>query len=295
MYMKTKQHLLLGAMAMGLACTLGACQNDGETVDLTVPIDLSFTPGVQTRATIAETGETFEAGDRVGVFITQKDAPLEVSGNYVNNAALTFDGSQWKPERTIYWDGGTYNIYGYYPYLSTISSADNLPFSVATDQSTAEGYEASDFLWAQALNTSASSQPVNLTFSHRMSRMLIQLVKGEDYEDDLPEDAAVYLHNTVPDATIDLSAGVVTRDPYATAQSLRARSLGNHRYAVLTVPQRLDNRQPLVEVVMQGVSYLYESKFVFKAGIQHTVQLVVSKNPEQIKIEIGGELENWSN
>ena len=128
-----------------------------------------------------------------------------------------------------------------------------------------------------------------------MSRMLIQLVKGEDYEGDLPEDAAVYLHNTAPDATIDLSAGLVTRDPYATAQSLRARSLGNHRYAVLTVPQRLDNRQPLVEVVMQGVSYLYESKFVFKAGIQHTVQLVVSKNPEQIKIEIGGELENWSN
>lgn len=290
-----KRHTLLSATALALLLTATACQEKAdlpaEQADANVMTFRIAHPGEATRAT----DTAFEQGDRVGVFITQKDAPLEVSGNYVNNAALTFDGSQWKPERTIYWDGGTYNIYGYYPYLSTISSADNLPFSVATDQSTAEGYEASDFLWAQALNTSASGQPVNLTFSHRMSRMLIQLVKGEDYEGDLPEDAAVYLHNTVPDATIDLSAGVVTRDPYATAQSLRARSLGNHRYAVLTVPQRLDNRQPLVEVVMQGVSYLYESKFVFKAGIQHTVQLVVSKNPEQIKIEIGGELENWSN
>ena len=66
-----------------------------------------------------------------------------------------------------------------------------------------------------------------------------------------------------------------------------------HTYAAIIVPQRLDNRQPLVEVIMKGVSYLYESKFVFKPGIQHSVQLVVSKNPEQIKIEIGGELENW--
>ena len=290
-----KRHTLLSATALALLLAATACQEKADLpagqADANVMTFRIAHSGETTRAT----DTAFEQDDRVGIFITQKDAPLEVSGNYVNNAALTLDGSLWKPERIIYWDGGTYDIYGYYPYLSTISSADNLPFSVATDQSTPEGYEASDFLWAQAPNASASDKAVALTFSHRMSRILIQLVKGEDYEGDLPEDAAVYLHNTVPDATIDLSAGLVTRDPYATAQSLRARSLGNHRYAVLTVPQRLDNRQPLVEVVMQGVSYLYESKFVFKAGIQHTVQLVVSKNPEQIKIEIGGELENWSN
>ena len=288
-----KRHTLLSATALALLLAATACQEKADLpagqADANVMTFRIAHPGETTRAT----DTAFEQDDRVGIFITQKDAPLEVSGNYVNNAALTLDGSLWKPERIIYWDGGTYDIYGYYPYLSTISSADNLPFSVATDQSTPEGYEASDFLWAQAPNASASDKAVALTFSHRMSRILIQLVKGEDYEGDLPEDAAVYLHNTVPDATIDLSAGLVTRDPYATAQSLRARSLGNHRYAVLTVPQRLDNRQPLVEVIMKGVSYLYESKFVFKPGIQHSVQLVVSKNPEQIKIEIGGELENW--
>ncbi len=289
-----KRYTLLPCAALAMLLATTACQ---EKISLPTGQDdpnvMTFCivhPGEVTRVT----SNAFENGDQVGIFITQKDTPLEMSGNYVNNASLTFNGSQWTPARTIYWDGGTYNIYGYYPYLSAIPSVDDLPFSVATDQSTAEGYEASDFLWTSSQNVSASNTSVNLTFSHRMSRMLIQLVKGEDYEGDLPEEAEVYLHNTVPDATIDLSAGVVTRAPYATAQSLRARSLGNHRYAVLVVPQRLDNRQPLVEVVMQGVSYLYESKFVFKAGIQHTVQLVVSKNPEQIKIEIGGELENWT-
>ena len=291
--MKLYNVLSTGAAAMLLALT--SCQDEVTAVEEQanpniMTFDIAY-PGQQTRVT----GNAFESGDRVGLFITQQDLPLEVSGNYVNNASLSFNGAQWEPESPIYWDGGTYNIYAYYPQIESVSSVDNLPVSVATDQQAEGGYEKSDFLWASNLGAVADNTPVSLQFSHRMSRMLIQLVKGEDYEGELPEDAEVYIHNTVPQATIDLSVGIVTRDPYATTQSIRAQSLGNHRYAAIVVPQRLDNRQPLVEVIMQGVSYLYESKFIFKQGIQHNVQLVVSKNPEQIKIEIGGELEDWNN
>lgn len=289
--MKLYNVLSTGAAAMLLALT--SCQDEYASIGTqdtpnVMTFDISY-PGQQTRVT----NNTFESGDRVGLFITQQDKPLEVSGNYVNNATLNFDGSQWTSEKPIYWDGGTYNIYSYYPPIETVPSVDNLPFSIATDQNAEEGYEKSDFLWASRLAATASNTPISLQFNHRMSRMLIQLVKGEDYEGELPDNAEVYIHNTVPQATIDLSVGIVTRDPYATTQSVRAQSLGNRRYAAIIVPQRLDNRQPLVEVIMQGVSYLYESKFVFKQGIQHNVQLVISKNPEQIKIEIGGELEDW--
>lgn len=155
-------------------------------------------------------------------------------------------------------------------------------------------YELSDFLWAKSPNLSATSSPVSMTFRHCMSRLDIRLVKGEDYEGDLPEDAVVYIHNTVTSATADLNAGIVTKNPYASAQTVTAHDLGNHRYSAILVPQRLDNRVPLVEVVMKGVSYLVESKFLFKQGVCHTLTLVISKNPEQIKIEIGGELENWN-
>ena len=184
-------------------------------------------------------------------------------------------------------------MYGYFPYTTPLSSVDDAPFSLSLDQNTTGGYEASDFLWANQTGVTASNGQVQLQFSHRMSRLLIKLIKGEDYEGDLPAEAEVYVHNTVPSATIDLSVGVVTRHPHGTAHSIRARSLGNHTYAAIIVPQRLNNRQPLVEVIMKGVSYLYESKFLFKQGIQHSVQLAVSKNPEQVKIEIGGEIENW--
>lgn len=294
--MNKKLHILTAGLMTVLLAVGSGCNDDATPVSQTEKNDLMTFNVLHPRQAASGTKVTstaFESGDRVGLFITRQDAPLEVSGNYVNNAALTFDGSQWTTEKPVYWDGGTYNIYAYYPQTSPVTSVDDLPFSVATDQNAAGGYEASDFLWATQQNASASDTPVSLQFAHHMSRMLIRLVEGEDYEGELPADAEVYIHNTVPEATIDLSAGVVTRDDYGTRQSIRAQSLGNHTYAAIIVPQRLDNRQPLVEVIMKGVSYLYESKFVFKPGVQHSVQLVITKNPEQVKIEIGGELENW--
>lgn len=294
--MNKKLHILTAGLMTVLLAVGSGCNDDTMPVSQTEKNDLMTFNVLHPRQAASGTKVTstaFESGDRVGLFITRQDAPLEVSGNYVNNAALTFDGSQWTTEKPVYWDGGTYNIYAYYPQTSPVTSVDDLPFCVATDQNAAGGYEASDFLWAMQQNATASDTPVSLQFAHRMSRMLIRLVEGEDYEGELPADAEVYIHNTVPEATIDLSAGVVTRDDYGTRQSIRAQSLGNHTYAAIIVPQRLDNRQPLVEVIMKGVSYLYESKFVFKPGVQHSVQLVITKNPEQVKIEIGGELENW--
>lgn len=44
---------------------------------------------------------------------------------------------------------------------------------------------------------------------------------------------------------------------------------------------------------MKGVSYMYESKFVFKPGVEHLVNLIITNNPDNVKIEIGGEVENW--
>lgn len=64
-------------------------------------------------------------------------------------------------------------------------------------------------------------------------------------------------------------------------------------YSAIIVPQRIENRMPLIEVVMKGVSYLFESKFQFKPGTEHLVNLIISDNPDQVKIDIGGEITDW--
>ena len=245
------------------------------------------------------TATAFESGDRAGVFMTDAGVALEASGNRLNNELLTCEGADWTTARTLYWDEGEFDVFAYYPYDGELRVVDDVPFSVArnqhamVDDAGMDGYEASDFLWANSRGVAASEEPVRLSFRHRMSRLVVRLVPGDDYEGDIPEDARVYVHNTVPEATIDLSVGLVTKDAYASAETIEAKKEETGKYAAIVVPQRLDNQVPLIEIVVEGVSYMVERKFVFKQVIQHTVNVTLAKNPDQVKIEIGGEIEDW--
>lgn len=290
------------AACLGLALCLAGCGQEEMTEAGEQPADVmrfSLThPDEGTRTRVTETH--FEKDDRIGLYVCTAEAPLEVGGNYVNNALLTFNGSAWHPERPIFWNNGSYDVYAYYPQVSPVTSVDDLPFSVATDQQAAGneqtpgGYEASDFLWASTKKQTAGNEAVKLNFRHCMSKLTVRLVKGPDYDgDELPE-AEVYVHNTVTEATVDLAVGIVTPAKFGKLHTVKAKAAGKDEYTAVLVPQRIANRVPLIEVVMKGVSYLVETNFRFKQGIHHTFTLIISKNPEQVKIEIGGELENWT-
>lgn len=278
-----------------VSCTGESMEPDNNKSNGKVAMEFTFSHPSQSRAT--ET--SFENGDVVGLFVAEAEKPLEISGNTVNNESLTYSGSSWKPARQLYWDAGVYNAYAYYPRLDAINSISDLSFEVRTDQrgvsdTGMSSYEASDFLFASSRGLQASENPVNLQFRHILSKISIRLIKGEDYEGDIPETATVYIHNTVTEATVDLAAGVATKAVRGQRKSVTARQDGATSYSAILVPQRLENRVPLIEVVMNGVSFLYESKFLFKPGIHHIVNLVVDKNPEQVKIEIGGEITDWN-
>lgn len=248
---------------------------------------------------VRATDSNFETGDRIGLYVSAAGAPLEIGGNLVNNEALIFDGSQWTAARTLYWDEGTYNAYAYYPYIKDVSSVEDQLFSVSVDQSTVRtstslgGYEASDLLFATSKGVRASDEPVQLAFRHIMSKITIRLVKGEDFEGEMPKNATVYVHNTVTEATIDLQAGVATRHAKAPRQTITAHHDGDNLYSAIVVPQRIENRMPFIEVIMNNMSYLYESKFLFKPGMEHFVNLIIPNNPNSTKIEIGGGIKNW--
>lgn len=282
--------IMAGAMALAMV----GCDKFDKASE--TPDEIRFR--AEYPAVTKASGSAFEKGDAVGVYMTKYDGEtaglLQVSGNYANNIRTVFDGSAWKSSPVIYWEDGMFDVYAYYPYDKP-ASVDTYAFSVAADQSspaTAEalsGYEASDFLWAKAEKVSRMDV-VPLTFRHSMSRFVVKLQKGEDYSGDLPSDAVVRIHNTVTAAEIDLASGIVSKNAYEGAQSITARQEAVGVYSAIIVPQRLDTRRPLVEVLANGVSYLIESSFVFKAGTQHVMTVTLSNNPDQVKIEIGGEI-----
>lgn len=295
-----KKHIIRYASFALAILGMVSCSEEVETTShykdaQSTPMTFAVNYPGQSRATAT----SFESNDKIGLYVAESKAPLEIGGNLVNNEALTYDGSKWEAARTLYWDEGTYNAYAYYPYIQGVSSTTDQPFSVALDQSTPKtatapgGYEASDLLFATSKDIQASNSPISLNFKHIMSKLKIRLIKGEDFEGDMPTHAQVTIHSTVPTATIDLQAGVATRYVKGTQQSIIAHQESDYIYSAIIVPQRIENRRPLIEVVMKGVSYLYESRFQFKPGTEHLVNFIISDNPDQVKIEIGGEIQNW--
>lgn len=293
-----KRQILYIGMALSVIA-FASCSSDNDVTE--VPKSAKETPmtfDVQHPSQTRATASAFEEGDRIGLYVAEASSPLEISGNLVNNEALTLTAGKWTPSRNLFWDEGQYNAYAYYPYMK-VESIEDQDIEVATDQSLpGEGgsmspYEASDLLYAQTKGVAASASPVSLTFRHLMSRLTIRLVKSEDFEGEMPTDAVILIHNTVPTASVDLSAGIVTRKTKGVKRTIKARQESNFQFGAIIVPQRLDNRVPLIEVVMKGVSCLFESKFLFKPGVNHLVNLVIANSPDQVKIEVGGEVENW--
>lgn len=288
---KFMKYLIIGCCSTLLATLLASCAKDELAVEDPNIMRFNFThPDAVTK--LSE--NMFEAGDTIGLYITESTGKLDYSGNYVNNAMLAYNSGQWSPSNPIYWNDGTYNAYAYYPYVKDVGSITDFPVSVSTDQSNNINYMRSDFLWCSNKKIEAGNGVVQMHFAHKMSRIMIRLEKSEYYEGDLPKDATVLIHNTVTEATADLNVGNVTKNSKAGVKTIKAKDLGNNRYTAIVVPQRLDTRRPLVEIITKGVSYLYETKFIFKPGVQHNVTLIISDNPERIKIEIGGEIENWT-
>ena len=245
------------------------------------------------------TASAFEQNDQMSVYVTKYEADtpsmLQFSGNYANNVKSTFDGVKWNSSTPVYWSEGKFDVFAFYPYGEPTSVKD-YRFSVALDQSTTRtpealgGYEASDLLWAKATAVTKAGGIVPLTFSHRMSKLTVKLKKGPEYEGAFPDDIVVRVHNVVCDATVDIASGIVTVDGRATRKSVTANKLALDTYSAIIVPQRMDNKLLLIEIMTKGVSYLVEGRFVFKAGMEHIYTVTLNGNPDQIKIEIGGEI-----
>lgn len=284
---------------ISLALLAIGCENSGN---IPVVEDGVMQINVLHPSATRATETAFESDDKIGIYATEYSgddaSPLQISGNWANNVATTYNGTTWTPAKKIFWSENKMDVYGYYPYMIPTSIDEHL-WSVQLDQSTPEtadalsGYEASDFLWGKATGVSQTDGDVQLEFKHRCSKLVVKLVKGADYSGVLPTESELYIHSTVPTATIDFTNGAVTKYVYGDMETIKARRVDDATFEAIIIPQRMETRRPFLEYIANGVSYLYESTFVFKAGKKHTLELTINSNPDQIEIEVGGNVGDW--
>ena len=285
---------------IALALVAMSCEN--ENID-NIPVVEDGVMRIEALHPSTRATETsFENGDVIGLYATTYEGeaalPLQISGNWINNEVLTYDGSSWAGRRTFYWADGLMNVYGYYPYM-TPSSIDKHKWTVQTDQSTpaTEGalsaYEASDFLWAKTEGVSKEDGSVQLQFKHMCSKVVIKLIKGEKYTDAFPEDIDVYLYSTVPEALINFTTGIVSKDPHGTKQKIKARKVAIDTFEVIVVPQSILEYSPFVEIIMGDIAYMTEEIFTYHAGKEYIVSITLENSPQKIEINVGGSVGGW--
>ena len=286
--------VLFGLSALAVSCNLQEMDSHGQSDDQASIIRFSASyPLVQTRASDAG----FMDGDMMGVYVVDyvdnQPGTLATQGNRADNVRFTFDqgSASWNGTTDIYWkDSNTpVDIYGYYPFDAELSNVTDYKFSVSTYQDDAPesgqvgSYEASDLLWAKAVEVYPTDATVTLTYGHMLSCVRVKLQMGDGFEASQWNELnkVVMINNTITDASVDLSTGIALPEDGASVKSI-VPYLYNDEYRAIVIPQMVPAAQELINITVDGQSYSFkrEQGMTFSSGKMYQFTIRVDKRTD---------------
>jgi hypothetical protein len=273
---------LIPAALLALACgkTAPAPENpDPVKPQETVKIPINIATAV---TKVTDTG--YEADDAIGLFVVNQPGDLLQSGNHADNAKFAYDGEKWAADNQLYWadDKTSADFYAYYPY-SASATVDGHSFSVQQDQSTQDGYKASEFLAGSKKGVAPTPDPVLISTDHIMSCLRIELKAGTGWTDSDINAAGVVITGLQNNAKINLADGTVTAD--GNVADITPLPLGEGVYKALVVPQTVDNAD-LIKIKVGNNDYVLKTSVTFVSGKQHKCTIVIDRTSEGINISI---------
>lgn len=183
--MKTNLFVTMAATALILA----GCANDENGID-NGPVKLRLTSGVevqQTRAFTATQGTSITAGEVVSVWVDDAGTMPNPTPKYKANQLTATVGNGFSGDDMFFPEtGNKVNIYAVHGnFTAPFTGGEAFPgaaveYSVEADQSKGgKAYTNSDLLYAYEKEVARSSNPVQLTFYHMLSKLELAIVKGE--------------------------------------------------------------------------------------------------------------------
>ena len=247
-----------------------------------LPVNIALS--VDTKATEA----AYEAGDKVGIYISYEDELLD-SGNYLDNECFTLTDGAWVSSEGLYWADNTNlaDFYCYYPYGTPVD-ATAYSFAVKADQSSLDDYKASDFLWGKTLDASPSTEAVAIKTAHILSNIHIYLEAGDGFtaEEFAEAEKSVKINSVKTNSVVNLATGVVTSSG---DESVMTPYWTGEYYKAIVVPQTVPAESNLVVVTVDGISYTLAKEFTFQSKTQHKLTVTVNKSTSGLNISI----ESW--
>lgn len=260
--------LLTGCSADDGAMTGGMTRN---TVNMTASM-------LTTRTSSDVQDDALSSQVTVGVYGLSDGDALLWNGD---NAAYSVDGGTLVAgNSSMYWpESGCITIHAYAPRQDGWSySTESRSFTVAANQSSEEGYLASDLLYAEA--SSSSMETVNLGFRHLMARIVLTLAVEEGMS---LSNATVKITNTKPSVAfvpltgeVGETSGSVQDIIIGTGVSMNGGS-DTRLYGVI-IPQTVGAGTSLIEVTERDKIWRYHfaDDVTFRSGRPYTLSVTVS-------------------
>lgn len=306
MNMKNKiSNIPVFVSTIGLACLLllaGCSQDDVQTPDdgtkdgnvirfTSTIIDFMNSDAAndpETRATINPDGTgSFTNGDPIGLWTYMVDFPDFIISNMSEMYTLTNNGNTWDGFTPTWDELGEPTaerrrfFSAHYPQQTLGSSDSEFKFSVATDQSTIEAYEASDLLEAQSrYSEKPQDGTVNLSFYHAMARITVKLVGGNGVSADEVNRATIILKNMpvrcAKQYSGDTETDVTLRDDIIPRKS---DSSGTNTFYALVPPHSVGNGLE-IEITVSGkvVSYKTMELKHLASGNEYLITLTLTNS-----------------
>lgn len=291
-----------------LLASLSSCSDKNNNPDIDDYEYITLLPSIGQERVF---GNSFETNDAIGVFVVpfleDNTTPGAIDqSEYAPNTEFIFNGNTWNTAsgNRIHWPDATRQIelYAYYPYDSNLSTANarDYAFTVNEDQQTKVGYENSDFLWVKSPAVSPTRNPIDLVFSHILSKIRINVKSELDEIVELIPRASVTIINTKHSAAIDLANGNVTIDNLSEGEGILSFSHASPAtdYLLSTeailIPQTAGAGIPLlrIEIPGYGVRYTYSptEDILFEKGKERTFNITITQFGISVSV---GEITDW--
>lgn len=255
---------------LALPLLLASCLDDlGVATGLTSGQPITLNADINQVYATRANDNGFAHGDQIGVFVVNYEneaasPTLQLTGNHADNVRFTYDDNEykWTGSYQLYWkDNKTpIDVYGYYPFISQLSSITEQPFTIERDQRETDrggmsGYEKSDFLWAKAENIAPTDATIILKHQHIMAGIQVTLAEGSGFAQGEWADAekSVLVENVAMTGTIDLRTGNATSTPSGeTGKGTIIPQESRGSYRAVVYPQTVEAGTPLFAITVNG-------------------------------------------
>lgn len=312
--------LIAGVLCAGCGKVAGDAIGDGDDgndvggTGADGRLELRLAPGFSKVA-----GDEFEAGDRIGVFMSYSvsgdgaddnygDDADDNSGDgasenpngdnsqeiviYLDNQAFTALNTgagvlEWKSGDKLWWkdDSTPADFRCYYPYSAEATGKQMLNCGVRADQRTQKAFSESDILWGESLGVEPTAECVELMTSHRTGQVVVELVPGKGY-DKTSLSAAVeslVLKGAVCGAVLNLVSGELVAEGELQDVQPFAEGLV---FSALLPPQSIPEFE--VSIVVAGLERSRKTALEIMSNKRLKCTITVDKVTEGVNVGIGG-------